>query len=608
MENVVDLCAGDNAPNRAPRELEDIFADLRALAQSPGAIHNLSAIIYRNSTLAFDMSDGKVVDEPEKRWSLRKLNRNELMLLFGLAVQSTSTRTYSLLPNDTAFAEQADRLLHEFHLAMSLSDLADADLSDFMIRASREAIYYGAESFYMHQLKLFSRHRYKEDGDWLLRNAGLSIRPMLDIAEVIVQQINNQMTIVAPVLKDKRLEILPGLTNSLLISKRALIRDFGDKANCFLAKFTTPAVQANSSFVHPFAVNQVSVRPLLDIGDCIYVIDQYRLVESIYESPSYWMMEDTSYREIANKNRGSFLERTTAKILKRVFGDEHVHENVVIYRNKKQVAAEADVIVNYGEFIIIVQAKSKRLTLKARAGDHDALKEDFAKAIQEPYNQAGKFANLVLAGAECFTRSGGALTFSETPRVFPMVALSDCFPASMMLSVVMLDYVEELCPVIWDLGVLDCVAKVLPTPVEFISYLKCRARAFQKVSAANEYSLLGYHLVNRLMLPSDADHLSVDQDYSTEIDDYMIAIDLNVKRRNPVSVLERLDIPIISELFVNLKDAPPQLASVVVDLLEFSVGALEEVSRQISSLRQEVSSGKRYKAASTTTKMGDSPT
>ena len=82
-----------------------------------------------------------------------------------------------------------------------------------------------------------------------------------------------------------------------------------------------------------------------------------------------------------------FVEHTASDILSSVFGSANVHKNVVVARNAREQGGEIDVLVSYGEFLIVVQAKSKRVTLKARAGDADALKMDFKGAVQDPYKQ-----------------------------------------------------------------------------------------------------------------------------------------------------------------------------------------------------------------------------
>src|SRR5882757_3640327 len=98
-----------------PRSTAEIFGDLKSLAQEDGALHQLSAIIYRDWVLTIDTHEGRVIDDPAHRWSTSKLNKNELMLLLGLIVQSPNTRTYDVLTQDATFFDRADHLLRELH-------------------------------------------------------------------------------------------------------------------------------------------------------------------------------------------------------------------------------------------------------------------------------------------------------------------------------------------------------------------------------------------------------------------------------------------------------------------------------------------------------------
>lgn len=284
---------GTGPERPALRSADEIFADLRALAQSDGALHEISALIYRDWVVTVDTHEGRIVDDPEYRWSTSKLNKNELMLLLGLMVQSRSDRIFSVHVSDDAFAARADQLLREFHdrILQECAPIFDRAHQTFIARpgsiglVAREAIYYGAESFYLHQFPHFSRLRYRDDATWLLRNAGLSIRTMIDIARFISDRINGQMTAVGSMRQAGRTFTHGDLTNSLLISKTDLRKRFGKKADAFFAKFATPVTGANAGFVDPFAINIVAIAPLIDLGEHLYVPNQYRLFETIYESP-----------------------------------------------------------------------------------------------------------------------------------------------------------------------------------------------------------------------------------------------------------------------------------------------------------------------------------
>jgi hypothetical protein len=593
-----------------PREITAIFNDLQAAMNQSGALHYISYIVYRDWVLTIDKQAGKVVDDPQKRWSDQKINKNELMLLLGLLIKSTHHDTYNYLPLNLNAIEVLDTLLREFHDAL-LSEFLGAIETQTMGTASpettigafaREAIYYGAESFYLAQLEHFSKHRYRLDRVWLQRNVGLSIKTILKIARFITDRVNAQITAAKYVINDDPPDI-GLLTSSLSIAKRTLHDRFQNDASMFLKMFSTPPLKANGSFSGPFEINQANLRPLVDLDEHVYVPSQYRLFESIYESPFYWMIADAGYKDTAAENRGEFLEATASALLTSIFGKRHVFRNALINLSKKETAAEADVLVVYGEFVIVVQAKSKRLTLKARSGDTEALTLDYKRTIEDPYRQAMRFSECLRAGMEC-TSQGVKVLLPKNPRIFPMILLSDAFPSITILSSMIIKDSAPTPPVIWDIGVLDCVTKLLPTPIDFIFYLKCRSDNFSKIHSDSEYNFLGFHIKHKLAAEPDADYQMIERAFAAPVDDFMISLDVGGKPKRPISILERIKIPIISDLLVSLRNAPPSMASIVIDLYDYSSDTLKRMGSELENMRREVSGGKALKALSISTEHG----
>lgn len=361
------------------------------------------------------------------------------------------------------------------------------------------------------------------------------------------------------------------------------------------------------SILHsPFSINDVSIAPLIDFGDFLYVPSQYRLMECIYESPFYWMVADKAYGDEAAINRGLFLETTAAHVMRRIFGEENVFLNARFPGAKGNKGEEVDVLVRYGEFILVLQAKSKRITLKARAGDPEALRRDFNGAIKDPFEQALSSCDLIKAGTQCIDAVGKVINLPKFPRLFPVVLLSDMFPAVTNLSRSMLDRKGgDPAPVIWDIGVFDCVSRILPSPIEMLFYLKARGDVFDRIMSDSEYNFLGYHIRAKLALMPEADFMVLDRDFATVVDDYMISADVGAEPERPKGVLELIKIPLIAELLSELRNAPPEIAAVVIELYEFSESALEEVGRNIAMLRDEVAKTRNaIKAFSILTKSG----
>ena len=236
-----------------PRSVADIFEDLRALAQSAGALHEISSLLYRDHVVTVDRHDGRVIDSPEYRWSISKLNKNEVLLLLGLMVQSQTNHTYTAQAINNGFAAKADALFREFHVALILdlntrpSDEGEDSIGLF----AREAIYYGAEGNYLHQFFNFSRKRYREDREWLLQNVGISICSMLDIAKFIIDHINAKIAAVGQHREQGHKFSNRDLTTSLSIAKEDVRKQFGAKSDAFFAKFVSPITATNMGFYGP---------------------------------------------------------------------------------------------------------------------------------------------------------------------------------------------------------------------------------------------------------------------------------------------------------------------------------------------------------------------
>lgn len=119
------------------------------------------------------------------------------------------------------------------------------------------------------------------------------------------------------------------------------------------------------------------------------------------------------------------------------------------------------------------------------------------------------------------------------------------------------------------------------------------------MSSDSEYNFLGYHLRTKLALSDEFDMMMLDRDFATLVDDYMIASDVGREAVRPLGILEHLQIPVISDLLALLKNADPRVASVVIDLYDFSSAALNDLSAEILNLRKEISTtGKAIKAIS----------
>jgi Holliday junction resolvase-like predicted endonuclease len=187
----------------------------------------------------------------------------------------------------------------------------------------------------------------------------------------------------------------------------------------------------NTHFSDASAFNSVAASPLIPLPDGrVLLLQYYSIVESLYESPFYWMAADDAYKATAFKHRGEFTESFVVNRLTKVFGAENVLRNVDLFQGKNK-AGEIDVLVTFGDRLIVVQAKSKRLTLEARKGNDGQIKADFQKAITDSYEQGLLCARHLLAG-DCVLRSpqNSEIKLPWKPKeVFILNVVSDHYPA-----------------------------------------------------------------------------------------------------------------------------------------------------------------------------------
>lgn len=196
--------------------------------------------------------------------------------------------------------------------------------------------------------------------------------------------------------------------------------------------FLLPARDRNASFRAINDFNVVSALPIIPVGDGrLLLLDQYTLQQSLYESPFYWMCDDRDYRDTALRNRGKFVEAFSEARLQSVFGKGAVFSNVRIPEAKGKDAGEIDTLVLFGDRAIVVQAKSKRLTLEARKGNENLIRDDFKKSVQDSYGQALACAEMLASADRMLLASDG--TKIEIPRklkkIYLLCAVSDHYPA-----------------------------------------------------------------------------------------------------------------------------------------------------------------------------------
>lgn len=255
--------------------------------------------------------------------------------------------------------------------------------------------------------------------------------------------------------------------------------------------------------------NPVNIYPIITAPDGTrFLLQYYPLVEATYDTPFYWFTGDEHYFPTATENRGQFTERFLESGLRAIFGAQAVFPNVEVYKSKQRLG-EIDCLVVFGEYALIFQAKSQRLTLPARKGKLAKLEGDFQRAVQKAYDQAVVCADAMNAeGIRFVSQEGTELDLQLVERVYPVCVLADHYPAIAMQTRAFLKSKKSTKlgpPLVCDLFLIDVVTEMLASPLRFLSYITLRAQFGDRLMVTNELATFGYYLRQNLWMEDGLD-------------------------------------------------------------------------------------------------------
>lgn len=508
----------------------DIFDELAQLCTSSGYIHAIAFLCFSNNVVMFD--DEPTTDELAKIYSNERLIRTEISTLVGLMLKNEINCTIPKPIILQSYIEDTHRLLKELHQAIIAPskdifiDIIQNNRDENPFTQGillRESIFYAAESAYDFQyLDLFVK-KYKNDNKWFLENKNFEIENIQTLIKYIVDI--QQKKILE--LGEKLLSLHPDFWTtidifSFTVDELIELTDFSKEfISNILQEFTVNT--SNEQFKTIGDYNAINAKPLIKQDDDTYILFQhYGLLEAAYESPFYWFLEDETYQNKANENRGDFTEDFSYEILSNIFGAKNVFKNIDIFNNKTKVG-EIDVLVVFANRAIVLQAKSKKLRLESRKGNDNLLAEDFKKAIQDSYEQGLSCAKLIQEKKyKLLDASKNELNIrNDFKEIYIFCVVSDHYPALAFQTQQFLKFEENQKikpPFVMDIFLLDVMSEMLSNPLYFLSYTNKRTTYFKKFIAQSEYSILSYHLKKNLYLSDEHSIMMIDDSISSDLD------------------------------------------------------------------------------------------
>ena len=513
-----------------------VFKELELLCHSPGYIHAILYFCFRDNTIRY--SDEVKPEDVLQQFSMERLVRTEISTLIGLSCKNEIDET--LPPPETLqeYINKTDTLLQELHQSLmprpeeifDPEKIGDSDFNPFDSGyVLRESIFYGGESAYHFQYRDFSEIKYKRDNDWLINNKGYSLEQAIEVVSSLQTLQNDKINDVINSLVEKHpneWNILKAYTFTVeeVTSNSGIDIDVTKRV---IESFVSPVGVEDFKSLDDF--NPTNAYPIIPLSNDKYLLFQnYSLVEALYETPFFWFNADDKYKSTAMKHRGEFTEEFTGEKLKLIFGEARVFNNIDIVDSKKNKAGEIDVLVVFANRAIVLQAKSKKLTIAARKGNDLCLKEDFKKAVQDAYNQAFSCSSLLTD--ENYKLIDGKRNEIGIKRdfkeIYPFCVVSDHYPAlSFQARQFLKQNPSELIKpaFVMDVFFLDVMTEMLQSPLHFLSYVNRRTLYGDKVLSTHELTILSYHLKQNLWMDGEYTMMQLGDDICADLDLAMLS-------------------------------------------------------------------------------------
>jgi hypothetical protein len=585
------------------RPEQEIFDELSRLCVSPGYIHAVAFLSFRDNMILYS---GEMKPEDSRHlFSKQRLIRTELSTLIGLMLKGDIDYSMPSIEVLQGYVQRTEALLSEIHESMKAEffvgltpeNIKDKTFDPFNRGAVlREPIFYGGESAYSFQYRDLVVRKYASDEQWLKANKGFSIQSARDVVHAVGQIQNDKSVEMLKIARQKGDKVWPFLSGDTFtvqeVADRARV-DIGI-ANNVLAAFSVPAAERNQQFRALNDFNIATALPLLRTSEGSFVLFHiYSFAEALYESPFYWMSADKAYIDTAMRHRGRFTEEFATERLALVFGMNRVHSNVGIVDSKGKTAGEIDVLVVFGDRAIVLQAKSKRLTLEARRGNDGQIKDDFKKSIQDGYDQGLKCARLL--GTPGYLIRDGNSNRIELPtalkEIYILCVVADHYPALGFQARQFLKYETSETippPFILDVFTLDALTEMLESPLRLLSYIDRRVKYSEKVVSSHELTILSYHLKRNLWFGGEHDMVLLEDDISSDLDTAMtVRRDGVPGARTPEGVLTRLSSTTLGRLVAAIEAGPdPGMIAFGFMVLTLGEDTVIEISKGIDHLVQ----------------------
>ena len=534
-----ETSVGSNGPRL---DAPDTFAQIRAFLSRFNAIDFLSQF---SMTFLFTREDQFVGESDDSHGDFRAIEfacglyGTMTLLQGGERIDETVLREYRALFD--AYIAQVNA-----NVVLTARNNEHDTISTAATFARIHSLHVRGDA-YPHQYWRLAEAVYSPHDEWFTRSLGFTISEAITIAKAIEDSLNERRPAIfaqareqAPgIVRQHESEwIAAGMTEEEAIASIKVQLSFWQSRSVY--RFTIDEVMAITSLPRdvcsaffrrlsqepPFRnplfsttftcaeraawdYNAMKERPFFTDGEGYWAFMPHLLKEVLYSTFFFDLTRDRVYRGTFDNLRGKVLEELCADFLRRVFPSA-----AVLLSPSYPTGDEfADVLVLHDRRIVIVQCKSKALTLAAHTGeDKAALKRDLELAIGSAAAQGCRGRQFLETQAAPFLIANGQRVQIDMAEVTEISLISVTYMPLHTFATSLRDAEDDLgiahsdFPV-WSLAIgdLDLVTHLCSSPARFLHYLRRRmlVETCSQEVVGDEMDLLGSYLSQGLWLQGD---------------------------------------------------------------------------------------------------------
>lgn len=261
-------------------------------------------------------------------------------------------------------------------------------------------------------------------------------------------------------------------------------------------------VVGEGNFASPFDHNPIDEFPLIQY-DGEYLVPSTPLFSYALSQRFYYTLRDIEQetnKEIGNK-WGNYVEYWTEDCVRKGLPNTNINTNVVYELNENSQKYESDVIIKFGNTLLAIECKSKKLKVSSRSGDYNSIEEDISRGIKKATKQADRIINGLRKNTATIIscNEGEVADFNQVDRYIPIVVVGASYGKIATKEYTRMLPEDLLTPYVVNIYDLEIICEVLDDH-DLVEYIDTRIDINKKgyIGSMDEQDYLGSYISGEL--------------------------------------------------------------------------------------------------------------